>query len=80
MQSTEKAKEDVKRALKVLDDHLLTRTYLVGERITLADISLCCNLLSLYQMVRIFGKKKLLRQCHLSLGKFIIAFTGYVLQ
>ena len=50
-QSAEKAKEDVKRVLKVLNDHLLTRTYLVGERITLADISLCCNLLALYQMV-----------------------------
>ncbi|XP_054716075.1 elongation factor 1-gamma-like [Uloborus diversus] len=50
-QSTEKAKEDIKRVLKVLNDHLLTRTFLVGERITQADISVCCNLLSLFQLV-----------------------------
>ncbi|XP_035204597.1 elongation factor 1-gamma-like [Stegodyphus dumicola] len=50
-QSTEKAKEDVKRVLKILNDHLLTHTYLVGESITQADISLCCNLLALYQLV-----------------------------
>lgn len=50
-QNADKAKDDVKRVLNVLNDHLLTRTYLVGERITLADISLCCNLLSLYKMV-----------------------------
>ncbi|KAG8197480.1 hypothetical protein JTE90_007219 [Oedothorax gibbosus] len=50
-QSTEKAKEDIKRALGVLNSHLLSHTYLVGERITQADISLCCTLLSLYQLV-----------------------------
>ena len=27
------------------------RTYLVGERLTLADIALACTLLSLYQQV-----------------------------
>ncbi|GBM41514.1 Elongation factor 1-gamma [Araneus ventricosus] len=50
-QSTEKAKEDVKRILQILNDHLLHSTYLVGERITQADISVVCNLLSLYQLV-----------------------------
>ncbi|GFQ76639.1 elongation factor 1-gamma [Trichonephila clavata] len=40
-QNTEKAKEDIKHVLKVLDDHLLTSTYLVGEHITQADISVC---------------------------------------
>ena len=50
-QATEKAKEDVRRAMDVLNKHLLTRTYLAGERITLADISVCCNLLQLYQWV-----------------------------
>merc|ERR1711935_1283596 len=34
--STERSKDDVKAALKVLNQHLETRTYLVGERITLA--------------------------------------------
>merc|ERR1712209_254130 len=49
--STERAKDDVKAALKVLDQHLATRTYLVGERITLADICVACNLFLLYQHV-----------------------------
>merc|ERR1711872_518316 len=49
--STERAKEDVKKAFSALNDHLLTRTYLVGERISLADIAVCCNLLQLYQYV-----------------------------
>lgn len=49
--STERAKEDVKKALQALNDHLLHQTYLVGERITLADIVVACTLLSLYQHV-----------------------------
>jgi elongation factor 1-gamma len=44
-----RAKEDMKAALSILDSHLLTRTYLVGERITLADIVISCNLLNLYK-------------------------------
>lgn len=48
--NTERAKEDVRRALASLNTHLLTRTYLVGERISLADISVCCTLLHLYQV------------------------------
>jgi len=40
-------------ALGVLNQHLLTRTYLVGEHITLADICVACNLLSLYQWASI---------------------------
>lgn len=50
-QQTERAKEDVKKALAALNDHLLNHTYLVGERITLADIVCACTLLSLYQNV-----------------------------
>jgi elongation factor 1-gamma len=50
-QNTEKAKEEVKHCLQILDDHLRLRTYLVGERISLADITVCCNLLQLYQHV-----------------------------
>lgn len=50
-QNTDRAKEDVQRALAVLNAHLLTRTYLVGERISLADIAVCCNLLQLYAHV-----------------------------
>jgi elongation factor 1-gamma len=50
-QSTEAAKEAIKAALSILNDHLATRTFLVGERISLADIAVCCNLLQLYQYV-----------------------------
>jgi len=43
-EATENAKQDVANALKVLNNHLLTRSYLVGERITLADIVVACTL------------------------------------
>merc|ERR1712193_432776 len=42
---------DVKKAMKVLNDHLLHHTYLVGERISLADIAVACTMLHLYQHV-----------------------------
>jgi len=50
-QSTDRAKDDIKKVLSVLNDHLLTRTYLVGERITQADIAVSSNLLMLYEHV-----------------------------
>ena len=43
--------EDVKKCLTVLNNVLLTKTFLVGERVTLADISVVCNLLMLYKQV-----------------------------
>merc|ERR1711978_19956 len=49
--ATERAKEDVKAAMKTLNDHLLTRTFLVGERLSLADIAVACTMLSLYKQV-----------------------------
>uniref|UniRef100_A0A1X7SSY8 Elongation factor 1-gamma n=1 Tax=Amphimedon queenslandica TaxID=400682 RepID=A0A1X7SSY8_AMPQE len=45
------AQEAVKRLLGVLNDVLATRTFLVGERVTLADIGVCCTLLMLYKQV-----------------------------
>ncbi|CAH2325086.1 elongation factor 1-gamma [Pelobates cultripes] len=50
-QATEQAKEEVKHVLAALDSHLQTRTFLVGERITLADINVVCSLLWLYKQV-----------------------------
>ncbi|XP_063707459.1 elongation factor 1-gamma [Culicoides brevitarsis] len=47
----EAAKEDLKRALGVLNARLLEKTYLVGERVTLADVVCFCNLLNLYEHV-----------------------------
>lgn len=38
--------------LEVLDAHLRSRTFLVGERVSLADISVACALLWLYKQVR----------------------------
>merc|ERR1719491_1176836 len=49
--ATERAKEDIWAALKALNDHLLSRTFLVGERLTLADVAVACTLLSLYKQV-----------------------------
>lgn len=51
--NTERAKEDIKKALAALNSHLLSRTYLVGERISLADITVCCTLLHLYQVSKL---------------------------
>merc|ERR1711997_127283 len=49
--ATERAKEDVKVALKTLNDHLLAKTFLVGERVSVADIAVACTMLSLYKQV-----------------------------
>ncbi|XP_043590189.1 alanine--tRNA ligase, cytoplasmic isoform X1 [Bombus pyrosoma] len=45
------SKEDVLSSLKKLNNILLTKTYLVGERISLADISVFTALMPLYEHV-----------------------------
>uniref|UniRef100_A0A8C2ZMD9 Eukaryotic translation elongation factor 1 gamma n=1 Tax=Cyclopterus lumpus TaxID=8103 RepID=A0A8C2ZMD9_CYCLU len=50
-QATEQAKEDMKRALAVLNQHLNSRTFLVGERVSLADITVACSMLWVYKQV-----------------------------
>jgi len=50
-QDTEKAQAHLKKCLAMLNGFLETRTFLVGERITLADIALSCNMLMLYAQV-----------------------------
>ncbi|XP_050674164.1 elongation factor 1-gamma [Leptidea sinapis] len=50
-QNVERAKNDLLSALKLLDAHLLTRTFLVTERVTLADIIVFCTLLHSFQHV-----------------------------
>ncbi|KAI8622701.1 hypothetical protein BC830DRAFT_1088435 [Chytriomyces sp. MP71] len=50
-QNTNKAKEDIKKILAALNEHLLHHTYLVGETITLADITVVTALLNFYRMV-----------------------------
>lgn len=49
--NVDRAKDDAKRTLDVLNQHLLNSTFLVGERISLADIVVFSNLLNLYQYV-----------------------------
>ncbi|GMH62720.1 hypothetical protein TL16_g07831 [Triparma laevis f. inornata] len=46
-----KAKEDLAKGLKTLDTYLLTRTYLVGEKITLADICITSALVYVMKFV-----------------------------
>ncbi|KAI1302352.1 Elongation factor 1-gamma [Halotydeus destructor] len=50
-QHIERTQHDLNRALLVLNTQLLTKTFLVGERITLADIVVACSLLPAYQFV-----------------------------
>jgi len=50
-QDTEKAQAHLKKCMTMLNGFLETRTFLVGERITLADIAMACNMLMLYAQV-----------------------------
>lgn len=52
------AKEELRKVLTSLNQHLLPRTYLVGEKITLADIVVACNLIHLYELVCDEGNRK----------------------
>ncbi|KAJ3055929.1 Elongation factor 1-gamma 1 [Rhizophlyctis rosea] len=49
--NTKKAQEDIKRVLEVLNQHLLKKTFFVGETITLADIVLATSLVQFYRNV-----------------------------
>jgi len=49
--NTEKAKDDLRNALKVLDAYLLSHTYLAGENITAADVVVSCSLLNAFKLV-----------------------------
>ena len=63
----EHAKEELKNILNLLNHYLSKRTYLVGERITLADITIATDLLLLFQWVSKF----------LSLRNIYIKFLFY---
>jgi elongation factor 1-gamma len=56
--ATQKAKGDVRKAVDVLNKHLLSRTFLVGNRITLADIVVASSLIRLYERVLDPGFRK----------------------
>lgn len=48
---TEKAKADITAVLTMLNQHLASRTFLVGEAVTLADIVVFASLLDLFKLV-----------------------------
>eukprot|EP01062_Namystynia_karyoxenos_P016327 TRINITY_DN15957_c0_g1_i1.p1 TRINITY_DN15957_c0_g1~~TRINITY_DN15957_c0_g1_i1.p1 ORF type:complete len:258 (+),score=46.50 TRINITY_DN15957_c0_g1_i1:93-866(+) len=50
-QASERIAAGLQRALGAIDLWLETRTFLVGERMTLADIVVVCSILPLYQLV-----------------------------
>jgi len=47
----ERAKADALKALGVLNNHLLNFTYMVGDSMTLADISVCCAVAEAFKTV-----------------------------
>jgi len=49
--ATQKAKGDIRKAMENLNKHLLSRTFLVGNRISLADIVVATSLYRLYELV-----------------------------
>jgi len=55
---TSKSKGDIRNVLDILNKYLEERTFLVGERITLADITVATSLLPLYTTVLDPGFRK----------------------
>jgi len=49
--AVQKAQSGIRKALGFLNKHLQTRTYLVGERVTIADIVVALSLFYLYEKV-----------------------------
>ena len=50
-QNLQRAKDDLRRIFGCLNEHLKLRTYLVGERLSLADVAVAADLLLAYQHV-----------------------------
>ncbi|KAJ1561988.1 Elongation factor 1-gamma, partial [Nowakowskiella sp. JEL0078] len=49
--NTKNAQENIKNILSIFDKHLLTKTFFVGESVTLADITVATSLLGFYRAV-----------------------------
>jgi elongation factor 1-gamma len=45
------ARDDVMKVMDILESHFIKNTFLVGQRITLADIALVCNFKRLFDLV-----------------------------
>lgn len=57
-EATNLAKGDIRKVLQILNDHLANRTYLVGERLSLADIVVGTSLVYLFKLVLDAGFRK----------------------
>jgi len=49
--ATKKAGEEIKKVFQILDSHLSTRTYLVGNRVSIADVVVASSLVRLFELV-----------------------------
>jgi len=56
--ATNLAKGDIRKVLQILNEHLATRTYLVGEKLSLADIVVGTSLVYLFKNVLDVGFRK----------------------
>lgn len=54
-QVTDRAVAELQKLLGVLENHLMLRTYLVGEAVTLADVTVACSLLLPYKYVSLLA-------------------------
>ena len=59
--AVKKAKGDLRKLMKVVDDHLLTCTFLVGERMTIADVALFGAFFYPYKLVLDPGFRKMFK-------------------
>jgi len=57
-EATNLAKGDIRKVLQILNEHLTTRTFLVGERLSLADIVVATSLVYLFKHVLDVGFRK----------------------
>jgi len=57
-EATAKAKGDIRKVFGILNQHLATRTFLVNERVTLADIVVAMTVYRLYKIVLDAGFRK----------------------
>ena len=59
--AVKKAKGEIRKLMKVVDDHLLTRTFLVSERMTIADVAIFGAFLLPYKLVLDPGFRKMFK-------------------
>lgn len=63
LQAIEAARAELIAQLKNFNELILTRTYLVGERLSLADITVALDLLPAYQVKNLLAKANGILKC-----------------